>query len=86
MEFYFGFKMREDSFYSVTRIDDRVLESWMILLYCLDEIQTYEELISTSHEGIIGKMVSWVYILVFESFYVQFLFSEVSIISTSKLL
>lgn len=50
MEFYFRFEVREYSLYSVTGIDDGVSKCRMVLLDCLDEIQTYEELISTSHE------------------------------------
>lgn len=75
--------MRKYSLYSVTGIDDWILKTRMILLECLDRVQTYEELINTSHEWIISKMKSWMNWFVSKSFQVQFLMSKVCIIFLS---
>lgn len=76
--------MREYSLYSVTGIDDRILQIWIISLYDLDEIQTDEELIYASHERIICKMKPWMNWFISKCFYVQFLLLEVCIIFLSE--
>lgn len=92
MEFYFGFQVREYSLNSIARIDDGILQAWVASLYSLDEVQTGEELISTSCERIIGKMKSWMNGLIsFSSFrsqcfYIQFLLPKVCIIFLSECL
>jgi len=84
MEFYFGFEMRKYSLYSVTGIDDGILQCWMVLFECLDEIQTYKELVSTPDERIVCKMKSGMNIFVFQCFNIQFLLPEVFIVFLSE--
>ncbi len=78
--------MREYTFYSITGINDWILEVWMVLLYCLDEIKTDEDLIYVPHERVIGVMKSWMDISLFQCSYIQFLFPEVCIVLLSKFL
>ena len=76
--------MRKYSLYSVARIDDWILEIWMVSLYGLDKIQTNKKLINTSHQWVICKMKSWMNWLIFQCFTIQFLLSKVRLILVPK--